>query len=106
MLLRQMLKRLDRRLQARVDDPGGGANLKNGCGVHHILRRRAPVQVSTRIARRGGKLLDHGKDRIADDLGIVLEPVEVELMALRGQRDPFGRLLRDYPKATSTSTQC
>ena len=67
------------------------AHLEDDGRVHDVLGGRAPMDVASGVAALLCYLVDEGQDRIADDVSLVAQQIEVELGNVRELRDLFGR---------------
>src|SRR4029078_5861690 len=73
-----------------LDDLQAGADLQDHGGVHDVLRGRAPMHVAASVAALLRHLVHQRQNRIADDIGLAAQQVEVERRDIRS----FGDLLR------------
>ena len=87
------------RCQVGFDQFEAGADLQHRRGVHDVLRRGAPMHPAPGLAGALGELTHQRQDRVADRLGLALEPGEIEGLRLfdnicGGLRDRRSRLGR------------
>ncbi len=80
------------RRRDRLDQRQPVADLQHHGGVHDVLGRRTPMQPAPGLAGALGELADQWQDRVADILGLALEPREVEVFRVVRR---FGRGARD-----------
>jgi hypothetical protein len=64
-----------------------------------ILRGRAPMQITAGLAALPGELMHQRQDRIADDIGLAAQQVEIERRDIGPFRDRLRRLRRDHAAA-------
>ena len=76
------------------DQPQSGADLQHRSGIHDVLGRRPPMQPAPGGAGGLGELADQRQDRIADGLGLGLEPRPVEPRRRIGRSRDRRRRLR------------
>ena len=81
------------------DDFQPVAQLQHQGGVHDVLRGRAPMHVAAGLAALSCDLLHQRQDRIADDIGLAAQQIEVERGNLGPSRDRLRRLRRDHGAA-------
>ena len=94
-----------------LDDFKAGAHLQDHGGVHDVLRGRAPMHVAPGLAALLHHLVHQRQNRIADDVGLAAQQVEIErrdigpLSRSRPPPPPESRRSapRPLPSATSTS---
>ena len=86
-------------LEIALDDRQRRTHLKHiGC-IHDVLGGGAPVNITPGLARGGGQLMHQRQDRIADNIRLLLQLVEIQFNALRRCVDGNGGLLRDHAHA-------
>ena len=99
MLLGQLREDAAQRRDILLDDPQCLAHLEHDRRVHDVLGRGAPMHVAARLAALLHELMDQRQDRIADDVGLVPQPVEVERVEIASGGDLLGGLGRDHAAA-------
>ena len=82
-----------------LDHHQGLAHLQHDGGVHDVLGRGTPVHVAPGLAAHLHQLVHERQDRVADDVGLVPQEIEVELVDLRAGGDLLGGFGRDHPTA-------
>jgi hypothetical protein len=82
-----------------VDRRQGVADLQHDGRVHDVLRCRTPMDVAPRFAAHPAELMHERQDRIADELGLLSQQVEVERLGLRTHRDLLRCVGRDHAAA-------
>ncbi len=61
-----------------LDDRKAVAHLQDDGGVHDVLRGRAPMHIAAGLAALLCQLVDQRQDRIADDVGLAAQQIEIE----------------------------
>ena len=72
-----------------------GAHLQHVGRIHDVLRGRAPVHVAAGLAALLHELVHQRQDRIADDVGLLAQEVEIRGRHVALRRDLLGRLGRN-----------
>src|SRR4051812_36984030 len=94
-LLRQVSEDGAQRRDIFLDYLETGADPQHVRRVHDVLGGGAPVHVATGVAALFYELMHERQDRIADDVGLVAQEVEVERGGVGLGRDLLGRFGRD-----------
>ena len=84
---------------SRLDDLKAGADLQDHGSVHDVLRGRAPMHVAAGVAALLRHLVHQRQDRIADDIGLAAQQVEIERRNIGSFGDLLGGLRRDHAAA-------
>jgi hypothetical protein len=82
-----------------LDDVEALAQLQHHGRIHDVLRRGSPMDVTARIAALLHQLMHQGKDRIADDIGLLAQEIEIEGCEIAFRRD----LVRCFPRNDATA---
>ena len=88
-------KRLAKGGDVLANEAEAFAHLKHAGAIHDVLRGRAPMQVAAGVTALRRDLAHERQDRIADDLGLLLEPGHVQAFGAGLGGNRLGRLRRD-----------
>ena len=81
------------------DDLKAFAQLQHDGGVHDVLRGRPPMHVAAGLAALFCHLVHQRQDRIADDIGLAAQQVEIERRDVGTVGNFVRRFRRDHPAA-------
>ena len=94
-LLRQVSEDGAQRRDVFLDNLETGADPQHVGRVHDVLGGGAPVHIAAGVAALFYELMHERQDRIADDVGLVAQEIEVERGGVELGRDLLGRFGRD-----------
>ena len=106
MALRQVDQDAAQRGNVLLDDRKPGAELQHERAIHDVLRGRTPMHVTAGLAALLRHLVHQRQDRIADDVGLVAQGVEIECRHVGARRDLVRGGLGDYAAARLGPRQC
>jgi hypothetical protein len=92
---------MPRRARYRLDDFEAGADLQDQGGIHDVLRGRAPMHIAAGVAALFCHLVHQRQDRIADDIGLAAQQIEIEGTDVGTPSDFFGRSAGITPQRAS-----
>jgi hypothetical protein len=82
-----------------LDDPEPRPHLEHDRGIHDVLCGRAPMQVTAGLAALPGDLVHQRQDRIADNVGLAAEQIEIQRRDVGLSSDVLRRLRWDHAAA-------
>jgi hypothetical protein len=97
--VRETGKNLAQLANIGLDHVEGIAHLQGNGRVHDVLGGRAPVQIAACLAALLGDLMHQRQDRIADNVGLTAQQIEIQ----RRHIGPFRDLLRGVPRNHATA---
>jgi hypothetical protein len=83
-----------------------GADLQHHGGVHDVLRGRAPVHVTAGLAALLYHLMHQRQDRIADDICLLAQQVEIQRRHVGALSDLLRGFRRDHAAPRLGLRQC
>ena len=78
-----------------LDDSKPVAHLKNHGRIHDVLGGGAPVDKASGVAALLHKLMNEGKNRIADDIGFLAQEIEIKGLRIASLGYLFRRFRRN-----------
>ena len=97
--LREIGKDAAQRGDIVFDDLKAGADLQDHGGIHDVLRGRAPMHIAAGVAALFHHLVHQRQDRIADDIGLLAQQIEIQRRDVGPLRDLVRGLRRNHAAA-------
>jgi hypothetical protein len=97
--LREAGENAAQRGDVSFDDLQARAQLQDQGGVHDVLRGCAPMHIAAGLAALLHHLMHQRQDRIADDIGLAAQFLEIERGCVGPLRNRLRRILRNHAAA-------